>query len=204
MRDTRRHFIPQGRRMPAAIVMVVVLLVLLLPQGVLAEDGTADWRPTYDLALRWINFAILVFLILKYARKPLVNFFKEKSDDVKKEIRAVEQEKMEILAKVDEIIMARDHSQVKLKKLKERIIAQGRAQKQRIIEDARIESKLMLESAQRKIESQMAAAQEDIRAEMIDHAIDMALQKLPAVIDEKDNQNLYDQYIENTENASAL
>ena len=204
MRVKHNHMIPRWCRALAAAVPATVVLCLLIPLGVLAEDGTADWRPTYDLVLRWVNFAILVFLIIRYARKPLINFFKEKSEDVKKEIRAVEQEKAEILAKVDDILKARDQSQEKLEKLQERIIAQGKAKKQRIIEGARQESKIMLESARRKIESQMKAAQADLRAEMIDHAIDMALKKLPGIINEEDNQKLYDRYIEDTENPSAL
>jgi len=177
---------------------------LLVPQGVLAADGSGDWRPTYDLVLRWINFGILVFLILRYARKPLVNFFKEKSEDVRKEIRAVEQEKEEILAKVDEILTARDHSMEKLEKLKERIMVEGAAKKKRIIEDAQKESKMMLESAQRKIESLMRTAQADIRAEMIDHASEMAMQKLPAEIDDQDNHKLYEAYLEDTKTLSNL
>jgi len=197
MRNANIHTLPWWRVAAAAVLLLMVLL-LMVPQGVLAEDGAGDWRPTYDLALRWINFFILMFLIFKYARKPLVNFFKEKSEDIKKEIRAVEQEKEEILAKVEEMLKARDHSQEKLEKLKERVISQGKAKKQRIIEDARKESKILLAGAQRKIESQMMTAHEDVRAEMIDHAIEMALQKLPAVIDEKDRQKLYEQYIENT------
>jgi len=205
MRDDHIHMVLQWCRALAAVVPAIVVLCLVTPHGVLAEDGTSGgWRPTYDLVLRWINFAVLVFLILRYARKPLVNFFKEKSEDVKKEIRAVEREKEEILAKVDEILKARDQGQEKLEKLQARIIAQGKAKKERIIEGARKESKLMLESARRKIKSQMKAAQENIRAEIIDHAIDMALEKLPGVIDEQDNQKLYDQYLENTENASTL
>ncbi len=197
MRNANIHTLPWWR-VSAAAVLLLMVLFLMVPQGVLAEDGAGDWRPTYDLALRWINFFILMFLIFKYARKPLVNFFKEKSEDIKKEIRAVEQEKEEILAKVEEMLKARDHSQEKLEKLKERVISQGKAKKQRIIEDARKESKILLAGAQRKIESQMMTAHEDVRAEMIDHAIEMALQKLPAVIDEKDSQKLYEQYIENT------
>ena len=204
MRDGHSHSVPRWCRLMAAVVPVVLVLCLVIPQGVSAEDGSGDWRPIYDLVLRWINFAILVFLILKYARKPLVNFFKEKSADVKIEIQAVEQEKEEILAKVDEILKARDQSKEKLQKLQERIIAQGKAKKERIIEGARKESKLMLESAHRKIESQMMTAQDDLRAEMIDHAIDMALERLPGIIDEKDNQKLYEQYLEKTDKSSAL
>lgn len=200
MRDANIHTLPRWR-VTAAAALLLVVLFLLFPEGVLAEDGAADWRPTYDLALRWINFFILAFLIFKYARKPLVNFFKEKSEDIKKEIRAVEKEKEKILARVDEMLKARDHSQEKLEKLKERVIAQGKAKKQRIIENAQKESTLMLEGARRKIKSQMIAAHQDLRAELIDHAIDMATQKLPGAIDEKDDRQIYDNYLKSTEGA---
>lgn len=202
MRGDTPHIIPRWCR-PLAAAMLVLLMLLMAPQGGLAEDGTGDWRPTYDLAMRWINFFILVFLILKYARKPLVNFFREKSEDVRKEIQAVEKEKEEILARVADMLEAREHSQEKLENLKARIITQGKAKKQRIIEDARTESEMMLEGARRKIKSQMAAAQKDIRAEMIDLAIEMALEKLPGVIAEEDNQKLYHQYLEHTESPSV-
>ena len=199
MRKTRKHYFPAWCRVPTAGALLLLVLFLLFPEGVLAEEGSADWRPTYDLALRWINFFILVFLIFKYARKPLVNFFKEKSEDIKKEIRAVEKEKEKILARVNEMLKARAHSQEKLEKLKERVIAQGKAKKQHIIENAQKESTLMLEGARRKIKSQMITAQQDLRAEMIDHAIEIALQKLPAVIDEKDDRQIYENYLKNTE-----
>jgi len=203
MRDKNMHFIPRWCRALAAAALLLLVPFLLVPQGVLAADGSGDWRPTYDLALRWINFGILVFLIIRYARKPLVNFFKEKSEDVRKEIRAVEQEKEEILARVDEILKTRDHSMEKLEKLKERIMVQGTAKKERIIEDAQKESKMMLESAQRKIESKMMKAQEDIRAEMIDHAFEMAMQRLPAEMKDQDSQKLYEQYLEGTKALSG-
>lgn len=177
---------------------LVAATLVLGVQGAMAADGSGTWRPTYDLALRWVNFGILVFLILKYARKPLVNFFKEKSEDIKKDIQAVEREKEEILARVDEILEARDQSQAKLKKLKERIITQGKVKKQGIIDNAHRESTLLLESAQRKIHSQILSAQEDIRSELIDQAVEIAMQKLPAEIDEKDDRQFYERYLEST------
>jgi F-type H+-transporting ATPase subunit b len=197
------QYIITRRRRSLAAAVLVLLLILMAPQGVMAEDGSGDWRPTYDLAMRWINFFILIFLILKYARKPLANFFREKSEDVRREIQAVEKEKEAILARVADMLEAREHSQEKLENLKARIITQGRAKKQRIIEDARKESEMMLEGARRKIESLMASAQKDIRAEMIDLAIEMALEKLPGVMAEEDNQKLYRQYLEYTESPPA-
>jgi len=178
--------------------ILVLFFVLLAAQGVMAEDGSSDWRPAYDLAMRWVNFCILVFLIVKYARKPLANFFKEKSEDIKKNIEEIEGEKQEILAQIAEMKKSREKSQQKLEALKERIVNQGKIKKQRIIDDAHQESKILLESAQRKMNSQILSAQDNIRSELIDQAIDIAMQKLPGEIVEKDNQNLYEQYLKNT------
>ena len=61
----------------------------------------------------------------------------------------------------------------------------------------------MLESARRKIESRMLTVHEDLRGEMIDHAINMALERLPGIINQADNQKLYDQYIEHTQITAA-
>ena len=186
------------RRLATAVLPAITVMFICTQVAVAAETG-ADWRPTYDLALRWVNFAILVFLILKYARKPLVNFFKEKSEDVKKEIQEVEKEKAAILAKVEALLKERDRSQERLEALKARIISQGKANKQRIIDDARNEGKIMLEGAQRKVQSKLMSAHANIRAELIDYAVDLAMQKLPTEITEKDNQNLYETYLKSTE-----
>jgi len=194
MRESVRHCLPAA--------FLSLAWIMLAAHGALAEDGSGDWRPAYDLVMRWVNFGILVFLIVKYARKPLVNFFKEKSEDVKKEIETVENEKQEILGKIEEMKKQRDQSQERLEALKERIINQGKLKKQRIIESAHQESKILLQSAQRKIDSQILSAQQNIRAELIDQAVNIAMQKLPGEIAEKDNQRLYEQYLDNTASAT--
>ena len=39
-----------------------------------AADGTGDWRPVFDLVMRWVNFLILAFLLIKFSRVPIKNF----------------------------------------------------------------------------------------------------------------------------------
>ena len=196
-RSRSRIFALLSRLLP--LVLLATAAMFMNVHGAMAAEDAADWRPAYDLILRYINFAILMFLIFKYARKPLVNFFKEKSEDVKKEIQDVEREKKEILAKVEDLLKARDHSKERLEKLKERIISQGRASKQRIIDSAQEEGTILLESAKRKLHSQLLSAHADIRAEMIDLAIDMATRKLPDHIDDRDNQMILEHYMKSTD-----
>ena len=66
-----------NRLMRQGALFLIIPIWLLLAESAGAAEAAGDWRPMYDLILRYVNFIILAFLIIKYARKPLVNFFKE-------------------------------------------------------------------------------------------------------------------------------
>ena len=182
----------------ACIVGIVVAAVWLMPGGAIAAEASAEWRPTYDLVLRYVNFLILVFLIFKYARKPLVNFFKDKSQDVKKEIQQIEEVKKQVQDQVSAILEEQKKSREKFERIKERIISQGEIRKKNIIDDARQESKLLLQNTHLKIDNLILKARHTLRSEMIDMAINLAMEKLPQEITDQDSQRFFDQYLENT------
>ena len=181
------------------IFLMTLLSFCLCAGDVLASETSGGWRPTYDLVLRYINFLILAFLIVKYARKPLVNFFKEKSQDVKKEIRKIEIAKEEAQNQVNALLEEGDKNKERLERLKERIISQGKAKQQHIIEDAKLESKLLLENTHRKLENRILNAQQALRTEMVDISIDLAMRRLPEEITEQDNQRFVDHYLTSAE-----
>lgn len=176
---------------------------LLTGEALAAETG-GDWRPTYDLVLRYVNFLILVVLLIKYARKPLVNFFKGKSEDVKKDIQKIEEAKQQIEDQVKALLKERDQSREKFDLLKERIVAQGKAKQQSIIDDAKQEGQLLVENAKQKIAHRITTASQDLRAEMVDLAVDMATERLPQKISDQDNQRFIDQYLESTQSLRPL
>jgi F-type H+-transporting ATPase subunit b len=177
-------------------IIIIVISLWLLSGEAMAADAPGAWRPTYDLVMRYINFLILVFLIVKYARKPLVDFFKGKSQDVKKEIQTIEGAKEQVQDQVKSLLEEREKSRERFEQLKERIISQGKIKQKNIIEDARRESKLLLENTNLKIDNLILKARQTLRSEMIDLAIDLAMKKLPAEITDQDNQRLLDHYLE--------
>lgn len=185
-----------------SVVVAAGILWLLSGEALAAETG-GDWRPTYDLVMRYVNFLILLFLILKYARKPLVNFFKGKSEDVKNDIQKIEEAKQAIENQVKALLKERDRSREKFNLLKERIIAQGQTKKQSIIDDAKQEGRLLVQNAQHKITHQISTARRHLRAEMVDMAVDLAMERLPQQITDQDNQRLLDQYLESTRSLEA-
>ena len=161
----------------------------------LAAEGANQWRHTYDLVMMWINFLILAFLLVKFGRKPLMGFLLGRREELVQEIERIEAEKQEADAKVADALKQIDESQIRLERIKERIIKEGENKKQTIIENAQLESKILLEEAQRKIDNLFIEAKKKYRDEMIDKAMEIVFEKLPLEITDQDNQRFNKQFL---------
>jgi F-type H+-transporting ATPase subunit b len=161
-----------------------------------AAEKSSNWRPMYDLILRWINFFIIVFVVVKYGKKPIMNFLRGQKDTLAEEIHRLENEKQDAEAKIKETLRAVDESEVRFSELKDRIVQQGEKKKIEIIESAQNQSKMMLQDAKRRIDAHFLHAKNEFRAELIDKAMDMALERLPKEITPEDNDKFARLFLE--------
>ena len=103
-----------------------ILLFLGIGMGdALGADTTTEWRPIYDMVMRWLNFGILLILFFKYARKPLVSFFTGQARQIEKNIQSVEAEKDAKEARNNELMVQQAESRKRFKAIEERIISHG-------------------------------------------------------------------------------
>ena len=181
----------------AGLLAGILSLHLLSLDGYAAE-GSSNWRPTYDLIMRWINFGIIVFVVYKYARKPFMNFLRGSKEKVAEEIEALETRKEEMVARINQTQKDVEASDVRFEELKERIIQQGEKKKSEIIESAQNHSKMMLEDAKRRISTHFLQAKNEFRDELIDKAMDMALERLPREITPEDNDKFARLFLESS------
>jgi F-type H+-transporting ATPase subunit b len=174
--------------MTCAVLSAGILSLHLLGSDAYAAEGTSNWRPIYDVIMRWINFGIIVFVVYKYARKPIMNFLRGQKDKVAGEIKELEARRDEMVAKIDQTQKDIVESDVRFAKLKERIIQQGERKKTEIIESAQSHGKAMIEDAKRRVDTHFLQAKDTFKSELIDKAIEMALEKLPRQITPEDNE----------------
>jgi F-type H+-transporting ATPase subunit b len=174
--------------------LFICLGILFFPEPAAAADPV--WRPTYDIVLRWVNFLILVAVIVKYAHDPIKNFLKLQKEDVVSEISALDNEKTRIVEEIREIRKKEEANRIRLKEMKERLIAQGETRKQQIVNQARQQSSTMLEETRRKLENRVVQAQNALKLELLEMAIAGAMRKLPDVFTDGDNQRLLADYME--------
>lgn len=195
--------------MNIGFIAVLALIVVVLWSGV-SLAGQADSgnifirginfinqnRQTWDLVMRWVNFILLAVVIVKYARAPLAQFFKEKRAETSLTIKQLEEKRAEAELKIRDGQVQLKSSQDKLALIKERILAEGQKRKEKIIEEARQESRLMLTTAQVKIENQIRNATEKIKLELIDMAVQRAEARLPQLLARQDHNRLIEQWMD--------
>jgi F-type H+-transporting ATPase subunit b len=180
------------------VVAAALAMTAMLPVDALAAGESGDWRPVFDLVMRWVNFLILAFVIVKFSRVPIKSFLENRKQEISSGIEALEAEKENIIADIERNRQKLTDSRERLTRLKERIIAEGKRNRQQIIRDAENESQLMIESAGQKINSRIHEAHAALRAELVDRATRMAMERLPSALTEQDNQKYIDAFISET------
>jgi len=186
------------RLMPAGI-----LLVFCLATPAMAGEAAGGWRPVYDIAMMYINFAILVFVIIKYGSGPIKAFLEGQKQEVVKHIDDVEARKRELLARIDEAKMALADSSARFDRIKTRITAEGERVRGEIVESARQQSRRMLEMEKNKAESKLADARKKFLAELVDRATEFALCRLPEEVTDSDHENIISNYLSFVKNMAA-
>ena len=176
------------------ILLITASLVVLIPGMALA--AAPEWRPTYDLAMRWVNFIILAAVIVKYGRKPIKTFLNQQKQDVVAEIDRLEVEKRRIIDDINSAKAQTEENQQKLEAMKTRLVDQGQNRKAQIVEQAHRQGAAMIEETRRKMENRILQAKDKLKMELADMAFSQAIEKLPHVISDADNQRLLDIYMQ--------
>jgi len=174
---------------------IAAAVLWMLVTAATAAAAEADWRPTYDLVMRWVNFLILAAVIVKFARRPLKDFLSGRSEEISIQVQRLEDEKKRLQERLEEARRELEQSATRFEELKGKIVQQGERAREQILQQARLESRMLMESARRKIDSRLRKAQDTLRAEMIDAAYEKALQRLPQEISAEDDQRLLQQYL---------
>jgi F-type H+-transporting ATPase subunit b len=179
-------------------LIAVFAALLLNSTDALAAETTNTWRSTFDLVMRWVNFVIIAFVLIKFGRKPIKDFLSNRREAIDQQIKKYDQQKEAAAQKIEEANNLLKNSIARFEKIKKRIVEDGEKKKQQIIEDARQESMILLTSTRQKIENQIVEARNLIRSELIESAIALAEQRLPEEITAADEQKLIDHFMEST------
>ncbi|MCY4779843.1 F0F1 ATP synthase subunit B [Sphingobacterium sp. UT-1RO-CII-1] len=151
---------------------------LLIP-----EIGLVFWHT--------ISFLILLFLLAKFAWKPVLSAIKERESNIENALAAAEQAKLEMARLTNEneqlLKQAREERDIILKEakeLKDKIVAEAK-------EQAQVEGGKLIENAKREIEDQKNKALAEVKNQVSSLSLDIARKVLTKEFEDQSKQEAY-------------
>ena len=162
--------------------------------GAEGGDRTGD---LLDLLWRFINFALMVLIIVWALRKAGIKDrlsartkeIQQRLDDLKKEKDAAHQRYQEVEGKLKALEDER-------RSIIDQYKRDGSAEKERIIQEAKVKVEQILSQAEVTIEQEIHSARERLKEEVVDFAAKKAQEIIARELTEKDQDRLIHDFIE--------
>ena len=178
-----------------SLVMGFFFAVFLICPDALANEKLSPGRRLWDNTMLWVNFGILVFFFLKYARKPLMDFLRGVRDKTKKDLDTIEKQFKDAEAQMKAEAAKIDEIEQHIETIKENIIELGKKEKEKIIEQAKMTAERMIEDAKAYSGYRLAKARKELSDAMVDMAISMVRERLEKGISDHDNEVIVNRFI---------
>ena len=169
--------------------------LLLFAFDAFALEEASAGRKVWDNIMLFVNFGILVFLFVKYAKKPLMNYLRSERESVEKELNELTDKKQGIQSQRDaETEHLKGIDQI-IEEIRSNILEIGKKEKEKIIQQGKALADKMIRDAKTYSENRIVAARKELSEEMVDMALSMAKDKLSKDMTDEDNNNLVNQFV---------
>jgi F-type H+-transporting ATPase subunit b len=177
----------------------VALFIFMDSHDALAEGGTSSGRRLWNNIMLWVNFGILAFFFIKYAKRPLLDYLRSVREKIEENLNTINHDvqmaKASMEAEHEKLQGIEDH----LEEMKVRITEIGRTEKERIIESGKTAAQEMIENAKAYANYKLALAKKKISDELVDAAVSMAAERLKKGISQEDSDQLVAKFFEDLE-----
>lgn len=141
------------------------------------------------------NFGLLLFVLVRFGKKPLGEALKKRKDDIMKEIdtaATLRRQSKERLAEYESKI---ERIEDTLAELREEYAAQAEAEKKRVLEEAEERRARMKRDAEFRVEQERKAARIAVMSEAVDRATAKAEELMTAQSNKSDTDRLVEEYL---------
>jgi F-type H+-transporting ATPase subunit b len=156
-----------------------------------------------DLLYRFENFALLVlilFVLIKIFR--LMDPLSARKEEIKHRLQDLKRDKEDADIKYREAESRLRDFEIKKKEIIDQYKKEGLAEKERIISDAKEKARQLIAQSEMAIRQEMESARYGLRQEIVELAAQRALEIISREMDERDNDNLINEFIEKVTKAN--
>ena len=172
--------------------LVFLVLNLIFVSLIFASSGGGEEGGDLvkEYAYKIINFVLIFGIIIYFARKPIKNMLKQRTEMIEKTLKEA-QEAKELAQKA--LQEAQTRLQTKDKEIQEIISVSkqaGEQEKARLIEESERLKERIFEQAKVNIEYELKGAKDAIRAEAVEIAMELAEKKIKEKLTKEEQEKL--------------
>ena len=181
---------------PKRLSGLVLGLLVALPALAEEEAAAAQGTPWLDLAISFLNFAILMGIIVYFARKPVTNFFIGAAREAKRTLEGAR----EAAAQADAERKAQQEKIENLQAELERMVAGARAdvakELEQLSQEAQAQGERIKAQTHLQVEQEMRKARVVLRTQLADETVRLAEELIRQQVNEGKQRELVGDYIE--------
>jgi F-type H+-transporting ATPase subunit b len=154
---------------------ILQLVFVSLAFGAEESARGGEWK---EWLWKILNFAILVFILVKFLRKPLKEFLRKRTELIEKTLKEAQEAKElagKALAEVEERLKLKDKEMEDILARAQRLAT---AEHDLLVQNGEQMKEKILEQARNNIDYELRLAKESIKAEAVQIAMELAEKKL--------------------------
>ncbi len=174
-----------------------LVLVFSIQGSVWASEagGGAHHLNWTDFLYRTIAFLLLVGILVKLLRKPLVGFLNSRRDEIQRMLEELQTKTVEAQKKSAELETRMAAVEQETKKIVDELIAEGEAERRKIIEAAHRQAEYIQQQARMAIQQEVQAARESLTDEVADLSVTAAEKVLRQNMQPEDQERLVHEFM---------
>ncbi len=159
-----------------------------------SSDRSGDLK---DLAYRYLNFAILVaILVIVFKKAKLMDFFSTRSEEIRQKLEDLRKDKEDAERKYKEVEQQLKNFESRKNEIIEQYRQEGLSEKDKIISEAKLRVKHIIEQSETAIEQEIESARDLLKQDIIELASQKARDILISEINEADQEKMVVEFAE--------
>jgi F-type H+-transporting ATPase subunit b len=186
---------------PASLVSLAVLFLVGLPAAALASDD-AHGGDSSELIYTAINLAILLAVLVYFARKPIQQFFASRRAQIQGDLDSAASLLSEAEQRNSEIQRRLVDLESQIEEIRETTRRRAEEESEHILAEAHKTAERIQTDAAAAVDQELLRAQRELRAEAADLALQLASDMLREQVADSDRERLLDEFITRVEPGS--
>jgi F-type H+-transporting ATPase subunit b len=142
-----------------------------------------------------LNFIVLFLILYRFLKKPIVDMFKSRQENILKQYNELLEKKKEAEAKYVELQEKIKNLEKEAQEIYQNYVEQGVKEKERIIAEANAQAERIKQQAQLYIQHEMEKAKAILREEIAEASVKLAEEILKKSITEEDQKRTVKEFI---------